>query len=217
MDVTSSALLAIGRGNAYAPVLAFAAGLAGSFGPCAASRLVAVAACGSNKSLRESAFAAGSFVAGLVLAYLLFALAGSLIWEAFRYSGEIYAIAAVFLAAGGLAAVIRAPAECVHSQVHWRRSSGSMFLLGASSALMVSPCCTPIVLASIAYAGVTGLWFSCAAIACFALGHAFPVALVAIGGSVLRPLLTHPNVQGATSMIGGSLLLGLAGYYVVVA
>lgn len=217
MDVASAALQAVSRGSANAPVLAFAAGVAGSVGPCAAPRLLATTSCCINRSLRESALVAFSLVAGVMSTYVLFALAGSLIWEAFRHSSEIYVAGAVLMAAAGFVTVLKPPPECAHFEKPLRRSSGSMFLLGASSALIVSPCCAPVLLASIAYAGVAGLWFSCASVACFALGHALPVSLMAFGSGSLRPILTRWDAQGAATMIGGSLLLALAGYYAVLA
>jgi hypothetical protein len=53
--------------------------------------------------------------------------------------------------------------------------------------------------------------------ACFALGHALPASLMALGGGAVRPILANPATQNAARMIGGSLMLALAGYYAVVA
>jgi len=216
MDVSSAAVRAVSSGNVWALALAFTAGVAGGAGPCVAPRFIAVAAFTLNRTFREGAAMTTSFVAGLVAVYVLFAAAGSLIWEAFRYSSEIYVAAAAIMAAAGLVVLAKAPADCVHPRAH-RASAGSTFLAGASSAAILSPCCTPVVMAAIAYGSVTGLWFSCVVMACFALGHALPASLMALGGGAVRPILTSPAVHGATRTIGGSLMLALAGYYAVIA
>src|SRR5438270_387747 len=72
MDLTSAALRAVGSGTAWAPAFAFAAGAAGSAGPCVAPRFVAIAAFTLNRPFRDSALMTTSFVAGHVATYVLF-------------------------------------------------------------------------------------------------------------------------------------------------
>ena len=217
MDFGSAALRAVSTDNPWAPALAFAAGAAASIGPCVAPRFIAIAALTVNGTILENATVAASFVAGLVAAYMLFAVGGSFMWRAFQHSSEIYAVGAALMAAAGLLSLTKSAAKCAHPQPRRRRPAGSIFLLGASSAMMLSPCCTPVVLAALAYVATTGLWFSCVVLACFALGHALPVSLMAIGSGAMRTILASRALQNATRMIGGSLMLALAGYYAVLA
>src|SRR5579864_1333709 len=128
MDLNSAALEAVGSGNAWAPAFAFAAGAAGSAGPCAAPRFIAIAAFTLNRTLRESALMTMSFVAGLVTVYLLFAVTGSFIWEAFRHSSEIYVAGAAVMAAAGLIGLVKAPEHCAHPRP-CSGTAGSLFFV----------------------------------------------------------------------------------------
>jgi len=218
MDVTSAALQAVAARNIWAPPLAFAAGVAVSIGPCVASRLVTVAALTLNKTPREVWRVLIAFIAGLVAAYSVLAVGGSLLWQMFRYSGYIYLAAATAMGVAGLTMLLRKDRVCEHrSDGRQYRSNGAIFLLGASSAATMSPCCVPIVAASIAYASTTGLVFAWMTISCFALGHAAPLAIVATSSRAIGAGLSNASFQSATRVIGGALMLALAGFYGVVA
>ncbi|MEA2721266.1 MAG: Cytochrome biosis protein transrane region, partial [Candidatus Eremiobacteraeota bacterium] len=93
-------------------------------------------------------------------------------------------------------------------------SAGGVFLLGASSALVVSPCCTPVV------AGIAGLTLASghsaagiSLLAVFACGHVLPVLAAGALGTRLSAALRHAAALQAPSIVAGSLMLALAAYY----
>ena len=91
-------------------------------------------------------------------------------------------------------------------------------MLGASSAFVVSPCCTPIV------AGIAGLTTASGhsaagamLLAAFACGHALPIVSAgALGTRVTRAVRTLAASQ-ASAVVAGTLMLALAAYYGVLA
>ncbi|HWT06236.1 MAG TPA: hypothetical protein VN224_10800, partial [Xanthomonadales bacterium] len=144
IDAVSAGLHAVATRSPLACPLVFAAGAVTSIGPCAAPRYVALAAL-VNASRRPSRIVA-AFVAGLVGAYVaLGAAAGALgaLWSASRL---VYAALAIALAVAGLATLLRgggashAHGNVSHDDAGARTSLGGTFLLGASSAFVVSPC-----------------------------------------------------------------------------
>jgi thiol:disulfide interchange protein DsbD len=225
IDVLGESLRAVGTRSALAYPLVFAAGLVTSVGPCAAPRYVAVAALAHAS--RAPWTVVGAFAAGLVGAYV--ALGGAVgsaanalgaLWSA---SPVVYAALAVALLAGGIATLLRAlPVVGAHA-CHPRGSRGTaglggVFLLGASSVLVVSPCCTPVV------AGIAGLTIATGRafdgvllLAVFACGHVVPVALAGSLGDRLGAAVRRLAASQAPGIISGSLMLALAAYYGVLA
>jgi thiol:disulfide interchange protein DsbD len=97
-------------------------------------------------------------------------------------------------------------------------SFGGVFLLGASSVLVVSPCCTPVV------AGIAGLTLAkgraldgIALLALFACGHAVPVAFAGALGDRFASVLRRLAASQAPAIVSGALMIGLAAYYGVLA
>ncbi len=97
-------------------------------------------------------------------------------------------------------------------------SFGGVFLLGASSVLVVSPCCTPIV------AGIAGLTLATgraldgvALLALFACGHAVPVAFAGALGGRFASALRRLAASQAPAVVSGALMIALAAYYGVLA
>jgi cytochrome c-type biogenesis protein len=215
-DVLGEALRAAGTRSALAYPLVFAAGIITSVGPCAAPRYVAVAAL-ANASPRPWAIVA-AFAAGLVGAYVaLGCVAGALggLWSA---SAAVYALLAAVLAIGGVVTLLRADGvEHVHGAARIERngaSAGGTFLLGASSAFVVSPCCTPVA------AGIAGLTITSgraadgvALLAAFACGHAVPVLAAGALGTRLSGALRRFASSQAPPIVAGSSMLALAAYY----
>jgi len=222
IDAVSAGLHAVATRSPLAYPLVFAAGAVTSIGPCAAPRYVALAAL-VNASRRPSRIVA-AFVAGLVGAYVVLGVAAGALGALWSASRVVYAALAVVLAVAGVATLLRGDgASHEHESAHThaagaRASLGGTFLLGASSAFVVSPCCTPIV------AGIAGLTTASghtgvgvALMAAFACGHALPVVSAgALGTRVSRGLrrvaLTH-----ASAIVSGTLMLALAAYYGVLA
>ena len=222
IDAVSAGLHAVATHSPLAYPLVFVAGAVTSVGPCAAPRYVALAAL-VNVSRKPKRIIA-VFVAGLVGAYVaLGAAAGALgaLWTVSRF---VYAALAVALTVAGLVMLLRggaAPHE--HGNVHThdngaRASLGGTFLLGASSAFVVSPCCTPVVAAIAGLttaSGHTGV--GVALLAAFACGHALPIVSAGAVGTRLVRVLRPVAASHASAVVAGTLMLALAAYYGVLA
>jgi cytochrome c-type biogenesis protein len=218
IDVLGEGMRAVAMRSPLAYPLVFAAGVVTSIGPCAASRYVAVAALVSAS--RTPVRVVGAFVAGLVGAYVVLGAVAGVLGALGGVSGTIYAGLAVVLGAGGLITLLRG-ADPHHGDAHCRRaraSLGGALLLGASSAFVVSPCCTPLV------AGIAGLTTlsghadaGAALLASFALGHAMPVVAAGALGSQIRFVLRRVAASHAPPVVAGTLMIALAVYYGVLA
>jgi cytochrome c-type biogenesis protein len=218
-DPIAQGMGAVSARSAYAPLLVFAAGAVTSIGPCVAPRFIAVAGLAAGKSRRQTVMLVASFIGGLTSTYAAFGAVTSLLGRATQLSAYTYSAVALALAAGGVVTLWRDRAGC--GGAHGYRlgfGCGGTLLLGASFALVVSPCCTPLVLAILTYTSAAGsVAYGSILLACFALGHAFPIAAVAFGTHGITRLLQRHSVQQAAAMVSGTLMLGLAGLYAVLA
>jgi cytochrome c-type biogenesis protein len=98
------------------------------------------------------------------------------------------------------------------------RSLGGMFLLGAGSALVISPCCTPVVAAIAGSAAATGSPIRGALLlATYAAGHAAPLFVAGNLGNGVRRLLPRLRNAQAPAIVAAVLLLALGCYYGVLA
>jgi cytochrome c biogenesis protein CcdA len=218
-DVLSEGLRAAATRSPLAYPLVFAAGVATSVGPCVAPRYVAVAALAN--AARRPWRVVGAFVAGLTGAYAALGLAASALGALWSSSGIVYMALAAGLAVGGLVTLLRADAhEHADDQSAQRApvSAGGTFLLGASSAFVVSPCCTPVV------AGIAGLTTlggrtleGVALLIAFALGHALPLLAAGALGARASALLGRVATSAAPAVVSGTLMLALAAYYGILA
>ncbi len=217
IDLLGAGLQATAARSPLAYPLVFAAGLATSVGPCIAPRYVAVAALANAARRPQRVIAA--FVAGLTGAYVALGLAAGALGALWSASSAGYAVLAAGLATGGLLTLLRADGHA-HPAAPVRRGSaglGGTFLLGASSAFVVSPCCTPVV------AGIAGLTVlggrsgeGAALLVAFALGHALPLlAAGALGRHA--GALARCTSSAAPGIVAGTLMLALAAYYGVLA
>ncbi len=221
IDAVSAGLHAVATRSPLAYPLVFAAGAVTSIGPCAAPRYVALAAL-VNASRRPARIIA-AFVAGLVGAYVVLGAAAGAVGALWSASRLVYAAFAVLLAIAGVATLLRGGTSHVHESagVHdagARASLGGTFLLGASSAFVVSPCCTPVV------AGIAGLTTASghtgegvALLAAFAFGHALPIVSAGALGTRVAHRLRHVAASHAPAVVAGTLMLALAAYYGVLA
>jgi cytochrome c-type biogenesis protein len=203
------------RSPAAYPLLALA-GIASGIGPCAAPRALALTALvhGSRRPLRTGA----AFVAGVLCAYAAIALAAHTL-APYAGSRVAYACAAIFFLLGGGWTLARAAhARCAaHAPDTVRvRSDGGALLLGASSALLASPCCTPA-LAAIAALGASGGGSAIGPVLAFACGHAFPSVVAACAATRCASLLRAALTAQAPAIVAGTLALALACYYAVLA
>lgn len=218
-DPVSQALAAAGAHSFYAAPLVFAAGVVSSVGPCVAPRFIAVAGLAAGKSRRRAAALVLAFIGGLVATYAAFGATSSLLSRAAQYSAYTYWIVALALATSGCVTLWRGDHACAHKVEHNDgASAGSAMLLGTSFALVVSPCCTPLIAGVIAYSSASGsTLYGSALLACFALGHALPILAVAFGVNGFSGVVQRFAVRQAASVISATLMLGLAGYYAVLA
>jgi len=224
IDVSGEGMRAVAMRSPLAYPLVFAAGVVTSIGPCAAPRYVAVAAL-VNAS-RAPVRVVVAFVAGLVGAYVLLGAGVGLLGTLWKSAGIVYEVLAVVLGVAGLFTLLRGDGShhvgSHHGGSHHasngarrRVSMGGTLLLGASSALVVSPCCTPLV------AGIAGLTMTngghalagAALLAIFACGHAMPVFAAGALGSRIAFAMRRLAASHAPSVVAGTLMLALAAYY----
>lgn len=212
-DVVSAGFGALAARSPLAFPLVFAAGLVTSLGPCAAPRYVAVTALanGSRSGRRTVAL----FVAGLVAAYVCLGSAAGALAVVRGWSTYVYAALATALAIGGVVTLFaREHADEQHAVPRAAASGGGAFLLGASSALVVSPCCTPVL------AGIAGLTVASGRaaegivlLASFAIGHAVPLVGAAFAGRRVAAILRRAAASPAPAVVAGTLMLGLSAYF----
>ena len=199
--------------NPASYLLACVAGIATSVGPCVAPRYVAIVSVGAQKKGRVPRVAA--FLAGTIAICVAIASAGSLVGELARFSSMIYWGLAVTLVVSGVRAASSGDAHVCADRTALETSHGSAFLLGVSTSIALSPCCTPILLAigasssSLGTIGVFGLAFA------YAVGHIAPaLALLIIANAIKRSTFAFQHAAG-TVTAGITIALGL--YYAVLA
>jgi cytochrome c biogenesis protein CcdA len=179
-----------------------------------APRFVAVAALASaSGAARWRAIAA--FAAGLCLCSIALGVAGGLLARVSAIAAHIDALLAASMLVFGLATLWRSPshAECSAAPAVKRSLAGTV-LLGASFGLVTSPCCTPVivVLGSFAAASASA-GFAAETIGAYALGHALPLVAAGLGWRWAGERLRAPAYAYALQVVGGALMLALAGYY----
>jgi cytochrome c biogenesis protein CcdA len=216
-DLLTGMLQAADSGAAVVYPLAFGAGAVTSAGPCVAPRYLTLAAIVQGAARPWSVIA--TYVGGLVAATIALSLALDTLTLLHGVASVIDALLALALAAAGLATLARG-GTCTEN--HARRPRvlgvGGVALLGACGALVVSPCCTPVMLA-IAGLAVTGsrAGGTTLLLTAYALGHAMPLLLAgAAGARLVRPFAAFAGTH-APATVSGTLMLALASYYGVIA
>lgn len=217
IDPAALGLRAAASGSALAYPLLFAAGVATSIGPCVVPRYLSVAALAHAAHRPRRRIAA--YVAGIVVAYVLLGVAAGALGALWRTSGAVYAMLAALLAAAGVVTLVHEQHPCGGACSHRSDPStggglGAALLLGAASALVVSPCCTPLI------AGIAGLTVlgghaadGALLLGAFALGHVMPLLAAGTLGARLASLLARATVSQAPAVIAGTLMLALSAYY----
>ena len=212
IDPLPEAVNAVMHGDAARLPLVAAAGLVTSFGPCVAPRYVALATLmGGKQRIRTVA----AFVTGLITVYASLGLGAGILSTLVHNAAALNAVLATVLVLGGLITIVRVPV-CKHEHVdagpHHRLSA--TFILGAASALVVSPCCTPMVAAVAAFPALDVSPLTRATmLAVFALGHAAPMLLAGIAGAACARRLQRLTASPAPAVISGTLMVALGGYY----
>lgn len=220
IDPIAASFLAISSRSPAAVGLVFAAGLITSIGPCVAPRYLAVAAFANGSRAWVPTLA---FVTGLFGAFVALGWSAALLGSVWASSRTIDIVLAVALAGGGIVTLVRASAtaDCddrCRSRTRTPRSLGGILLLGAASALVVSPCCTPVVLTVVAASTAIGQpLLGVVLLAAFTLGHAAPLFLAGGMLSKLQRVLGARVPAQAPAIVAGTLLLALGAYYGVLA
>lgn len=216
IDPLSGALDAVAAGSPFAYPLALGAGVVTSVGPCVAPRYVAIAALAHGA--RRPRLVIAAFVMGVVGAYVTIGFATTALAALRASSTYVYAALALALGTAGAVTLLRNAGDGHRHTGRVSAGAGGPFLAGASCALVVSPCCTPIV------AGIAGLTVlsgrpaqGALLLAAFAAGHVLPLLGVASLGARCATLLAHRAAANAGAIVGGTLMLALAGYYAVLA
>jgi len=216
IDPLSGTVRALASRDAWAPGLAFTAGILSGFGPCVAPRMLAVSALGAHRPPKDVAAIVAAFSGGIIAAYSSLMLGGALIWQVAKYSALVYAVIATVMALAGVLTLLRNCGCQGESGAQSARSLSSVFLLGASSVATISPCCMPVITAAAFYAGTDGVAFAWITSSAFALGHTVPLALAAAGARAFTFLL-HGSLQTAAQVVAGTLALAMSGLFFVLA
>lgn len=216
-DVVQIALSSAAFHMSWAPFAAFVAGAVTSMGPCVAPRIVAVVALAGESSGRTRWMRVSAFITGIAGSSLAAALSVSMFLQVERSAAITYWLIASALAIFGLRTLSSSHGESCARVKTTPASIGACFLLGASLGLIVSPCCTPIFVALAALRGVAIGPYTIAILLAFALGHAVPLLLAALGGTRAASLMREQRVRGAVNVVSGALMIALAAYYAVLA
>jgi cytochrome c-type biogenesis protein len=157
-----------------------------------------------------------AFVTGLIGAYLLLGYAAGWLGTLRLFATIVDAGMACALAIAGTVMIWRAePARHDHcGRTPGDLPAGGPFLLGAASAFVVSPCCTPMLVAIVATASELRRPLAGAALlACFAVGHALPLFLAGTPAKLIGRLQPTAVASQTLGIVGGALLLCLGAFY----
>lgn len=213
-DPVSQLLSAIDGHGPQTYVWAFVAGAASSLGPCVLPRCLAAAGM-SNGSFRALMVRFAMLQSGLTTGYCMLGLGSAVVVGVVRHSAVFYAVLAIVLCISGAYVLLRERAHCGHAQTYRELSSGAAFVSGASFAFVISPCCTPIVIALASLSATPG--YAASLMAAFAAGHGVPMLAAMMGAQTLRSRVHTDGVLRASSSISGTLLVALGAYYAVLA
>lgn len=217
IDPASIGLTAIAEKSPASVGWAFAAGAVTSIGPCVAPRYVAVAAL--IHGAPRPALSTATFVGGLLCAYVLVGYVAGLLGSLSILSSAIYALLATSLCVGGIVTLVRAtpevpPHPCPRGGTTLRGSLGGTFLLGAASAFVISPCCTPVLASVALIATASGqAHYGALLLASFSVGHALPLFLTGAVGTFVRDRFGNLGSRQAPAIVAGTLMLALSIYY----
>ncbi len=192
--------------------IAFVAGIITALSPCVLPVLPLLLA-GSAAS--ESRWRPYAVVAGLVVSFTTFTLAGAALLSALGLPADLLrtlAIAMLFVLAATLlsedvARILERPFLFLTCRPIAKESSG--FVVGMSAGLVMVPCAGPV-LAAVAALAATGevTWRVVLVTTAYSIGHAVPLLAVAVGSqrltSGMRVVRSHAHAirQGAGVVVG---------------
>jgi cytochrome c biogenesis protein CcdA len=216
IDPIALAIEGVVRGDTTRLPIVALAGVATSLGPCVAPRYVAVAALLGE---RRRTLTIATFVAGMLTAYAALGFGAGILGQLAGHASTLYLLLAIALVCSGLITLYRSPnSSCDQTHAERRRSQprrlSGIFSLGAASAFVVSPCCTPVVAAVLGMTAFDANPLSRAALlGAFALGHAAPLFVVGSLGSICARSFRAWNASPAPAVVSGTLTLALGAYY----
>jgi len=219
MDVLQIAFDKAAFGNPWTPGVAFAAGIATSFGPCVAPRFLAISSLVGEASDRRRRLLIAAFCSGLAAADMTIALGASVVFALTRYATLVYALLALGLLFSGVRSLLGDDDHaCAHPHHASGSSLGGAFVIGCSFALVISPCCTPIVtslamLASSSHQPV----FTALVLMSFIAGHALPLVAAGCGAKKFTAWCQRLPIVAPVKLVSGALMVAMAGYYAVLA
>jgi cytochrome c biogenesis protein CcdA len=197
--------------------MAFGAGLAGSIGPCAAPRYLAVAGLAGGADGIARARTLATFIAGVMTGSVAAVFSSGLLARALALESQLYLmLSVVFCGFGAWMLFVSEQHRCEkrHTAV---TVTGGAFAAGAMCALVPSPCCTPVLLGLGALAASSLSWWSALLAVCFAAGHLLPLGVVALGAEPLARTLVSDSTRSAARYVGAGLALALGAFYGVLA
>jgi cytochrome c-type biogenesis protein len=220
-DIVTALTSAVAMRSLAAPAIAYGAGVLTSAGPCLAPRIASLAAMSASAQGRQRAMLCAAFIAGLACSYAAIASSAALFGKMLAASTWIYVILALVLSYQGLRTIALASRHTCGALARARSiapSAGCAFVSGASYAFVVSPCCTPLVVSIAGIAGSSGSYlFGIVAALAFALGHATPLLVCGLVTRLAAMFENRVQLRLAGSMVGGSVMLALGGYYALLA
>jgi cytochrome c biogenesis protein CcdA len=209
-DLAGEGLRLLSARSPLAIPMLFGAGAVTSIGPCVAPRYVALTAL-AQRSGRPWQTAA-IFALGVVSAYVALGTASGLLSAVRGWSTAIDAGLACALVGAGCITLLRDEADGHAHTGGATASAGGTYLVGACSALVASPCCTPLVVAIGMLSVVDARPLETTLlIAAFAGGHALPLAAAVAVGRCPRP--ARIGSVSASRAIAGTLMIALGAFY----
>ncbi|MGA8533594.1 MAG: hypothetical protein WB615_05755 [Candidatus Tumulicola sp.] len=201
----------------WAVLAACGAGLATSAGPCVAPRFLAAASLVTGVSGSRRWRRVGAFAGGVCASYLLIASTAGAIAQLSAHSEFLYGLLGAVFVVAGIATVVRAH-DCAPRCPRAGSSCAAAFLAGATLGAVGSPCCAPLAAAAATAGFTTGSWVAGVAVpAAFALGHAAPLAAVAVAPAVTARFGVARVPEFAVATVAGGLTFALGSYYALLA
>ena len=184
------------------------AGLTSSFGPCAAPDSLAWPPAPGLSGARAPTFVA-VFLCGVSLTRPS-VFASDIAARLTQFSSVAFELMAVAFATAGTVHFTGHARPIVYFSFNASNATnlGSAFLVGVSSAFVITrPCCTPVVAAVASYSAYQeDPRYASMLLAAFGLGHASPAALIGLGASKFTQQLERITLHQATRIVAGALI-----------
>ena len=197
-------------GAADSILAATCAGLATSIGPCVAPRYIAMIGICAGKPWLARMRVAGALGFGMLLGYLLLANVAALLTRALSLSYVFYWVMSSSMVVAALVTILRSEQHQCKAADQSVETLGGAFLLGISSCLVLSPCCSPVVAGFGAFSTSSAVTPNLLVVA-FCVGHFAPL----ISGAASPRILPRFSgvFAGAGAIVSAGLLACMGVYY----